>query len=430
MNALSRRFSPLLLALYLYLGLSLSLAAPMPLTVLGGFDSLLLLGNGRLSYTYDPATHTLFIPGAALAPGAELPEGVLAEAGEDGLRIRFAEPYRVAVSPDERRLQAVRVASLTPPARPQAARTGPGNAGGEDPAQPQSPPQPDERLPQLYRLSYADPATVAAQLGQLYGSLRVVVDERQRALLVLVNPADRALIDQVVRMLDTPRPQVAFEAEVIEINRSLSQALGIDYDLSLFRFGIRETNIPNPTGGNPVRFGVFGRDVSLPIGFSATLNLLQSSGAGRVLAKPRVVTTDGVEARINATQNLAVIVTNNNVQAVQNLSTGITLRMLPKVAPDGSIEVQVSISVSAPTSQTQNSFSFSTRDATTTVRVGSGEAIVIGGLLENRRTESVEKVPGLGDLPLLGELFKTTSTTTAETDLVIVITPRLLTPLR
>ncbi|MCV5738581.1 hypothetical protein OFN56_42435, partial [Escherichia coli] len=77
---------------------------------------------------------------------AELPEGVLAEAGEDGLRIRFAEPYRVAVSPDERRLQAVRVASLTPPARPQAARTGPGNAGGEDPAQPQSPPQPDERL--------------------------------------------------------------------------------------------------------------------------------------------------------------------------------------------------------------------------------------------------------------------------------------------
>ncbi|RIH74437.1 putative type II secretion system protein D [Calidithermus terrae] len=64
------------------------------------------------------------------------------------------------------------------------------------------------------------------------------------------------------------------------------------------------------------------------------------------------------------------------------------------------------------------------------MRVGSGEAIVIGGLLENRRTESVEKVPGLGDLPLLGELFKTTSTTTAETDLVIVITPRLLTPLR
>jgi general secretion pathway protein D len=423
MNALSRRFSPLLLALHLYPGLSLSLAAPapMPLTVLGGFDSLLLLGNGRLSYTYDPATHTLFIPGAVLAPGTELPEGVLAEAGEDGLRIRFAEPYRVAVSPDERRLQAVRVASLTPPARPPAAQAGP-----DGPPQP----QPDERLPQLYRLSYADPATVAAQLGQLYGSVRVVVDERQRALLVLVNPADRALIDQVVRMLDAPRPQVAFEAEVIEINRSLSQALGIDYDLSLFRFGVKETNIPNPTGGNPVRFGVFGRDVSLPIGFSATLNLLQSSGAGRVLAKPRVVTTDGVEARINATQNLAVIVTNNNVQAVQNLSTGITLRMLPKVAPDGSIEVQVSISVSAPTSQTQNSFSFSTRDATTTVRVGSGEAIVIGGLLENRRTESVEKVPGLGDIPVLGELFKTTSTTTAETDLVIVITPRLLTPLR
>lgn len=121
--------------------------------------------------------------------------------------------------------------------------------------------------------------------------------------------------------------------------------------------------------------------------------------------------------------------TNGNVQAVQNLSTSIALRVLPRAAPGGSIEMQVSTPVSAPTSQTQNSFPFSTRGATTTARVGSGEAIVVGGLLENRRTESVEKVPGLGDLPLLGEPFRTTSAA-AEADPVIVITPRLLTPLR
>lgn len=140
------------------------------------------------------------------------------------------------------------------------------------------------------------------------------------------------------------------------------------------------------------------------------------------------MTTDGLEARINATQNQAVIVTQNNIQSIQNIATGITLRMLPRAAPDGTIEVQLSISVSAPTSQAQTTFSFSNREATTTVRMLNGEAIVIGGLFESRKTESADKVPGLGDLPLIGELFKNTNTNTSETDLVIIVTPRLLTP--
>lgn len=105
----------------------------------------------------------------------------------------------------------------------------------------------------------------------------------------------------------------------------------------------------------------------------------------------------------------------------------ITLSMLPKVAPDGSVEVRVTISVSAPTGVTaQGVPTFSNREATTTVKVLSGEPIVIGGLLESRLIEGTNKVPGLGDIPLVGELFKSTTTNTSETDLVIIITPRLI----
>lgn len=71
------------------------------------------------------------------------------------------------------------------------------------------------------------------------------MDERQRSLLILVNPADRPLIEAVVKYLDNPRPQIAFEAEVLEINRTWAQALGIDYDF-IFRLGIRESDIPTP----------------------------------------------------------------------------------------------------------------------------------------------------------------------------------------
>jgi type II secretory pathway component GspD/PulD (secretin) len=399
--------------IYLLLLFSLAFAQSLRLTPIGSYDTLLLLASGPVRYTFNAQDRTLLVLDARLEPGQELPEGIEAEAQEEGLLLRFSEPYQVSRSADERRLQIVRLGYLKVTAK----------AAGD-------PLQTDERAPLILSLANAAPATVAAQLSQLYANLKIVVDERQRSLMIIVNPADRPLIEAVVRYLDSPRPQVSFEAEVIEINRTATQNLGIDYDF-LFKLGIKETDIPTPSGSAPFRFGRFGRDTAQGLGLSATINLLQSTGAGRILARPRVVTMDGLEARINATQNTPLVVNTGTggTQTVQNIATGVTLRMLPKVAPDGSVEVQVTISVSAPTGVTaQGVPTFSSREATTTVKVLSGEPIVIGGLLESRKIEGVDKVPLLGDIPVVGELFKNTTTNISETDLVIVITPRLLTP--
>ena len=235
----------------------------------------------------------------------------------------------------------------------------------------------------------------------------------------MVNEQDRTLIDEIVAALDEARPQVMFEAEIVEINQSMTQSLGINYD-SIFSFTLSEGEVPSLFGSGP-----FSRNgMSLTLG----LNLLKTNGAANVLARPRVTTLDGVQAQINATQSFPVVVSSsNNQESVQNITTGIQLSMLPKISPDGQVEAELSISVSTPTGITSQKVpTFSSREASTTVRVANGEPIAIGGLYEKRTLKGEQKVPILGDIPIIGALFTSTSTEERETDLVIVVTPRIV----
>ena len=407
MSILSRSLSALLVSSFI--SSSLALADPVQLSAISGGDQLILVGTHRFQYTQDSAAHTLFIPQGSLTPNTRLPDNVKVEVRPDGLLLTFPAAYTFALSPDELRLQARPSSSVVSAAE-----------------QTNSLLATDERAPLIMPLANASTSAVAGQLLQMYPTLKVIIDDRQRSLLIMANQTDRPLIKALVAYLDTPRPQVSFEAEVLEINRTATQKLGIDYNF-IFNLGIKETGIPTPTDSDPFRFGTFSRDTSQGLALSATINLLQTSGAGQILAQPRVVTLDGQEARINATQNTPLIVSTSTVQSVQNITTGITLRMLPKVAPDGTVEVQVNISVSSPTGVTSQGVpTFSNREATTVVRVMDGEPIVIGGLLSHQEIEGTNKIPLLGDIPFLGNLFKSTTENSSNTDLVIIITPGLL----
>lgn len=394
-----RQFSWRALAtLLVSLLVSVSLAAPVALTPSGTSFSFTVRGDGPIRYYLDPSTRTLILPEAVVAQGAAFPEGVKVEAREGGLVLTLDGPFTVTLTPDGRALAVARVTA--PPAEPT-------RLGATDAA------------PTLYPLSNASPSQVAGLLTRLYNNLRVEVDERQRALLVIVSPTDKALIDNLIKALDAPRPQVAFEAEILEVNQDLTQSLGIQWD-SIFTFKLTEGEVPGIASLGPVSRS--------PLSLNFGLNLLKTNGAAKVLARPRVTTLDGLEARLNATQTTPLIVPGTSgAGSVQNITTGITLRLLPKVAPDGTIEAQLTISVSTPTGVTSQGVpQFSTREATTTVRVANGEPIAIGGLLETRQFEGVSKVPLLGDIPIIGALFTTTRTQVTNTDLVIVVTPRIV----
>jgi general secretion pathway protein D len=278
-----------------------------------------------------------------------------------------------------------------------------------------NPAENDERFPLIIPLANADPQFVAGILARSY-NLKVEVDARQRSVIVFAVKKDWEFIRSIVTALDLPRPQVAFEAEILEINDTLSQSLGINYR-DLFSFTLTE--------GTPPGILDLGDVTRAPLNVKIGIDLLKTTGAATTLARPRVTTLDGVEARLNSTQTVSNTVSApNGGQTIVTTTTGITLRLLPKVSPSNQIEASLSVAVSAPTGDR----SFSTREANTTVRVGNGEPIVIGGLLENQRSVSATGIPGLMDIPILGELFKSTSTVQRTTELVIVVTPYLILP--
>jgi general secretion pathway protein D len=222
----------------------------------------------------------------------------------------------------------------------------------------------------------------------------------------------------LIKELDAPRAQVLYEVEVLEVNQRLTQSLGIDYS-QLFTFSFTEQIV---SGIAP---GVISRS---PGSISLGINLLKESGAARILSRPRIVASDGVEARLNATQTLNNLIPGaNGSKTVQSSTTGINLRLLPRVNPDNSVESQISITVSIPSGQTKDGGQeFSSRELSSTARVRNAEPLVIGGLYESRRQTAVAAVPLLSDIPILGELFKSTREVESTTDLVIMITPYIL----
>lgn len=387
---------PLTLLLSLALLTSPALAAPLPVTVIRAGDTIVIQSSEQIRYQTDPLTRRLVLPETVLAPGTTIPDGLSWSKADGTIQFVIPDGTTYALSPDGRSL------ILTPPGR-----------------QAVSPIPTDERAPIIYPLSFADPGTVAGLLQTIYPGTRVVVDARQRAVIVIANPADRVLLLELIKGLDTSRPQVQFEAEILEINQDTTDSLGIEYD-SIFTFKLNEGE-----GGKLTKLGTLGRS---PLSLSVGINLLKTKGAARVLARPRITTIDGLEARINSTQTTPVVTSNSSGgTSVQSITTGITLRLTPKVAPDGTVETNLTISVSVPTGTTSQGVpQFSTREATTTVRVGNGEPIAIGGLLEDRTVSGVQKVPFLGDIPGLGKLFTTTRTDTRRSDLIIVVTPRLV----
>jgi type II secretory pathway component GspD/PulD (secretin) len=374
------------------------LAAPYKVLVTTTQNGFTLSADSPIRFNLDYTARTLILPDASLAESSGVPASVSFETRQDGLVLHFTYDFTVSLSPNGRTVTVIRVE----------------NAVSQE--------QTDARIPVFYRLSNANPSQVAAMLTRLYPNLRVEVDERQRALVILVNPTDKPVIDAVIKELDVPRPQVMFEAEILEINRSVTQQLGIDYT-KLINLNLKVVEgTPNGLG-----FGSFSRG---PLSLEVGIKLLKDTGAARTLARPRAVTLDGLEARLNATTTQPIrTVSQSGTISVANITTGINLRFVPKVAPDNTIESQLSIAVSSPTGSTSDGLpSYSTREANTTVRVRNGEPIVIGGLLESRESTGATGIPGLMDIPILGELFKSTFTEQRETDLLITITPYLVLP--
>jgi general secretion pathway protein D len=279
--------------------------------------------------------------------------------------------------------------------------------------------------------------------GQAANEVRVIADKDTNSLLILATPADYDVIESAIRKLDVIPRQVLVEVMLAEVLLRDEMRLGIEWFLNrqnnvsgqLNLGGLPTTN-PSPTA--PIAPPVFqlinfrGNDVL------AVLNALGRDGKSQVLASPHIMVLDNQKAQVKVGDRISVQTSTQTgvstgsgvVNSFNYLETGILLAVTPRINSGGLVTLEVNQEVSSPDFTTANALNpnptVNSRSAQTTVVVGSGESIVLAGLIREDNGRSSVGIPLLSKIPILGAAFGTQSLNRNRTELVLVITPRII----
>lgn len=324
----------------------------------------------------------------------------------------------------------------------------------------------------------AQSATAVTSSGPagIFGNKSAVVTRFEGAnALVIAAPNDiQRMLGEVIRQLDTRREQVLVEAIIVEISDSAAKQLGVQLLLS----GLKGSNIPfavtNYSNASPpilnVAGGLLARElrkddedsdladaleeaavnsVSAITGgvagglvrsgnaiFGAIVNAVKSDNQSNILSTPSIMTLDNQEARILVGQEIPITTGealsdnfDNAFRTVQRQNVGITLEVKPQIHAGGAIKLELRQEVSSiagPVSRDFQDLILNKREIETTITVDDGEIVGIGGLLDDNDRRTIEKIPFLGDLPVLGNLFKSKGRARAKTNLMVFIRPTIL----
>ena len=238
-----------------------------------------------------------------------------------------------------------------------------------------------------------------------------------------------------------PPASVRLTVQIIEMTREGKDKMGVDWMDSLTftetTFGaLGPADISQAARlGQPFRLGALSRT-----GFSAILNLLVSSGKARILAEPKLVAASGKEATTNIGVEVPIITTTSVSsgtvsQNIEFKKTGVELGFTPTVLQDGH-SIQLVLNAKVSSIDTANAITvsgivvpgFRVRETRTEIVTESGEAVFISGLLQDEEKKNLSQLPGVGNIPVLGMLFRSTEFTNNQTELVVVVTPELTAP--
>ncbi|MBV9527468.1 type II and III secretion system protein family protein [Sphingomonas sp.] len=299
--------------------------------------------------------------------------------------------------------------------------------------------------------------TSVGQVAVLNGTVASPADAAQAETLVteLLNPGKKpgdALDIQPVNRLKVATPlQVTLKVRIAEVNRSLLKKIGVNLlstdNTGGFNFGVAQGGgiyLP-PPGGDGKGAGTVIRNALgstlqasgklFGLNLLGTLDLAQTDGLVSTLAEPTLTALSGETASFLAGGEFPIPISQGNQAiSIEYKQYGVGLAFTPVVLADGRISMRVRPEVSELSdagSVDLNGYkvpALTTRRAETTVELGSGQSFMIGGLLQNHNSNSINKAPFLGDLPILGTLFRSTSYQRDETELVIVVTPYLVRP--
>ena len=307
---------------------------------------------------------------------------------------------------------------------------------------------------------------IASNINSLLSSEgKILYGSEPNSILVIDYPENLKRIEEYLRMIDVPPKQVLIEARVVEVRLQGESSLGVNwqafaekggFEIGQFRIGSTkggplEQNIPYkstyyPPGSTaeeePFTITVFDENINV------VLKALANSYDTNILSAPRITTVNNRPAEIKIIQKLPwaepeVEMSDQGIAITWNINfeeVGIILKVTPTITDDGKIVMELEPEVSEKVGDyeltvvqgaTQVPYTvpiIDKRSADTKVVIGNGQTLIIGGLIKEKNTKGVTKVPILGDVPLLGWFFKSKKDTKDKTELLIFVSPTIVTP--
>ena len=294
----------------------------------------------------------------------------------------------------------------------------------------------------------------AAKGGGGDKKLNIQADEQTNAMVITAQPDTMQEIEKVINRLDIRRAQVLVEAIIVEVANGNGAQFGVQWgntNAGMVQFADSSVSpIPVSTytdflsddpsdASKKAVAGLSGMALGFYSGdWFALMTALKTDTKSDVLSTPSLVTMDNQEASFNVGQDVPVLTgsqtTTSSDSAVFNTverkTVGTKLKFKPQINEGDSVLLEIEQEVSSVDSSSSNSSSlgptFNVRTIKNSVLVKSGETVVLGGLLDEKTSEVVSKVPLLGDIPMVGELFKSTSTSKSKRNLMVFIRPMIL----
>lgn len=301
----------------------------------------------------------------------------------------------------------------------------------------------------------------ASAVAAFDSGIRITHDENTNSLVIIATPDQIQYVKQVIEKLDIRRKQVFVEAVVLELASDENFEFGLgahlgkpndDGSLSIFSsqlngssFGLSSDLLSG------MAMGVFGEPVSVAVGdgfggsanvsvpaFGIALNALQSNSSVNILSTPNILTLDNEEAAIIVGRNIPFPVStgrdsnNNPIVSYQREDVAITLKVTPQINESNYVTLTVFQEVQEVESDSKGldvstaGFITSKRSADTTVLIKDNQTVVIGGLIGTTESTVATKIPLLGDIPIIGKLFRGKKTTARKTNMLIFLTPHVI----
>lgn len=294
-----------------------------------------------------------------------------------------------------------------------------------------------DQIVKTFYLTNAEPKQFSEMLKTMLNTKTIFVDERADAVVIRDTPEVVRMAENLLASIDLPESEVMMEVEVLEITRTQLQQLGIQYPGAV---GVE----PTPLAGDPLVLADLKDQDSTTIQVTnvpITVDIAKEVGASNLLASPRIRARNHEKAKILIGQRVPVItnsVTPTSTGAsvvtgnVQYVDVGLSLSVEPTIHLDNEVAIKVDLEVSNIIKEIFNStsgtlaYQIGTRNANTVLRLRNGETQILAGLIQDIDRKTSNRVPGLGDMPLLGRLFGSNKTNDEKTEIVLSITPRII----